>query len=86
MSQLTPFFWSIAACPPGSYGDNCSTNCPNQYYGEYCGLKCYCGPDEKCHTLLGCISITTGKEGSNDAYLWLNNETIWNVKLFLENW
>lgn len=50
---------TCAACPPGTYGDNCSTACPNQHYGENCGLKCNCGPDEECHTLHGCRSITT---------------------------
>lgn len=50
---------TCSPCPPGTYGDNCSTECPNQHYGENCGLKCNCRPDEKCHTLHGCISITT---------------------------
>lgn len=50
---------TCAPCPPGTYGDNCSTECPNEHYGENCGLKCSCGPGEKCHTLHGCISITT---------------------------
>lgn len=50
---------TCSPCPPGTYGDNCSTECPNQHYGENCGLKCNCRPDQKCHTLHGCISITT---------------------------
>nr|XP_022321688.1 uncharacterized protein LOC111123571 isoform X3 [Crassostrea virginica] len=47
------------ACPPGTYGDNCTTSCPNRHYGENCGLKCECTSDERCDPAKGCISITT---------------------------
>ncbi|XP_078326698.1 uncharacterized protein LOC111127630 [Crassostrea virginica] len=46
-------------CPPGTYGDNCTTSCPNLHYGENCGLKCECTSDERCDPAIGCVSITT---------------------------
>uniref|UniRef100_A0A8W8L3K4 Multiple epidermal growth factor-like domains 6 n=1 Tax=Magallana gigas TaxID=29159 RepID=A0A8W8L3K4_MAGGI len=58
----THFSSSVTACPPGTYGTNCFYACPNQHYGENCGRKCNCGPDEKCHIVHGCISITTTLE------------------------
>lgn len=61
------YLWSVAACPPGSYGNNCISACPNQHYGENRGLKCNCGPGEECHTLHGCISSTNGEQGSGCA-------------------
>ncbi|XP_078325044.1 uncharacterized protein LOC144622707 isoform X3 [Crassostrea virginica] len=47
------------ACPPGTYGDNCTTSCPNRHYGDNCGLKCECTSDERCDPGKGCVSITT---------------------------
>ena len=55
------------ACPPGTYGDNCTTSCPNLHYGENCGLKCECTTDERCDPAIGCVSITTGKRVRNKA-------------------
>uniref|UniRef100_K1QIS0 Multiple epidermal growth factor-like domains 6 n=1 Tax=Magallana gigas TaxID=29159 RepID=K1QIS0_MAGGI len=61
-------------CPPGTYGDNCSTACPNQHYGENCGLKCNCRPDEECHTLHGCRSITTTPISQTTTKSYLDKE------------
>lgn len=65
---------TCAACPPGTYGDNCSTACPNQHYGENCGLKCNCGPDEECHTLHGCRSIATTPISQTTTKSFLDEE------------
>ena len=61
------------ACPPGTYGDNCTTSCPNRHYGENCGLKCECTSDERCDPAKGCISITTGKHLNQNIFRILNN-------------
>ena len=54
-------------CPPGTFGDNCTTSCPNRHYGDHCGLKCECTSDERCDPVIGCVSITTGKQVRNKA-------------------
>lgn len=58
--------WSVAACPPRTYG--------NQHYGENRGHKCNCGRGEECHALHGCISIPTGEQGLGCACKWLKGK------------
>lgn len=29
-------------CPAGTFGDNCSTMCPDNYFGRFCDEECHC--------------------------------------------
>ena len=44
----------ILACPRGTYGLNCSDNCPEDWYGLLCGQKYHCSTDQYCDLVHGC--------------------------------
>ena len=38
----------------GSFGLNCSSSCPDGYYGLGCRQICNCNDREKCDPMIGC--------------------------------
>ena len=48
----------ILACPNGTFGKNCSSQCPADKYGYFCAETCDCKYYEMCSATNGCI---TGK-------------------------
>ncbi|XP_078312003.1 uncharacterized protein LOC111133886 isoform X2 [Crassostrea virginica] len=40
------------ACAPGTYGEDCSYECPRGFYGVFCTEKCSC--EENCDKVVGC--------------------------------
>ncbi|XP_056006734.1 scavenger receptor class F member 2-like [Ostrea edulis] len=54
-------------CGPGTYGENCSINCPEGWYGLFCKEKCRCFP---CNYVNGCSSDTNLREGETDFINW----------------
>lgn len=47
-------FNKFSACN-GSFGNNCSSPCPDGYYGLGCRLNCICTDTQKCDPMIGCI-------------------------------
>ncbi|XP_062604205.1 scavenger receptor class F member 2-like [Saccostrea cucullata] len=39
------------ACPPGTYGSNCTETCPHGFYGYFCKWECNC---HQCDKVSGC--------------------------------
>lgn len=55
-------FWckkSFVECEPGYVGTNCSTTCPQGYFGRRCLGLCNCSRDMYCEAARGCLCITT---------------------------
>ena len=45
----------ILACPNGTFGKNCSSQCPTDKYGYLCAETCECKYYEMCSATKGCI-------------------------------
>ena len=45
----------ILACPNGTFGKNCSSQCPADKYGYLCTETCECKYYEMCSATKGCI-------------------------------
>lgn len=45
----------FSACAPGTYGIDCSIECPKGFYGVFCKEKCSC--EENCDKVVGCAEL-----------------------------
>nr|XP_034304117.1 multiple epidermal growth factor-like domains protein 6 [Crassostrea gigas] len=57
-SCCTDYYDYFGSCLPcmGSYGPNCSSICPNGYFGHGCRHKCSCASTQWCDAVIGCSS------------------------------
>ncbi|XP_062577017.1 cell death abnormality protein 1-like [Saccostrea cucullata] len=53
-------------CDPGFRGINCSSSCPNNYFGRRCFHKCECSSFQYCDSRRGCLCNVTS-ENCTDA-------------------
>ena len=44
----------LPACV-GSWGLQCTQDCPDGFYGFGCRSKCFCHPNQTCDNIDGCI-------------------------------
>lgn len=49
-------------CPAGTFGVNCSTTSPINYFGRLCKIPCNCSDDIYCDPLKGCIPDNNGTD------------------------
>lgn len=49
----------------GSYGPNCSSICPDGYFGHGCRHKCSCASTQWCDAVIGCSNKINGKRKLN---------------------
>lgn len=59
----------------GSFGLNCSSPCPDGYYGLGCRRICNCNDTQKCDPMIGCIY----KGDHNGIHIFVVNYHVWYV-------
>lgn len=59
--SLVLWHFAVFAACMGSYGPNCSSICPNGYFGHGCRHKCSCASTQWCDAVIGCSSKINGK-------------------------
>ncbi|XP_013007681.1 scavenger receptor class F member 1 isoform X2 [Cavia porcellus] len=52
-------------CKPGFFGAQCSSSCPDQYWGPDCRETCACYPHGKCDPATGVCQCHAGRWGDN---------------------
>lgn len=55
------FFNFLIACEKGYIGRYCEIQCPSQFYGFHCQMKCNCIA-KHCDPVNGCKLSTTGMQ------------------------
>eukprot|EP00105_Crassostrea_gigas_P007774 XP_011422116.1 PREDICTED: scavenger receptor class F member 2 [Crassostrea gigas] len=58
-------------CQPcyGSYGVNCTENCPTGFFGFGCRSKCYCNATQLCNNDIGCVDVCDPCKLTNCSYV-----------------
>nr|XP_034338668.1 uncharacterized protein LOC105323934 isoform X3 [Crassostrea gigas] len=51
-------------CPAGTFGLNCSSICPKNFYGQFCQKECFCR-HQYCHPVDGCNINNFTTDGDN---------------------
>nr|XP_022297440.1 multiple epidermal growth factor-like domains protein 10 isoform X2 [Crassostrea virginica] len=69
-----PNYWkskngSCIACAAGTYGENCSDECPKGFYGLLCGKKCSC--ETNCDKVVGCPKTAGTRFHGKKLLLWI---------------
>lgn len=65
INSILRIYFSFPACPHGTYGVNCSSECPSAHNGRFCDKKCECATYHYCDPRNGCQECPPGTFGLN---------------------
>ncbi|XP_062575760.1 uncharacterized protein LOC134237637 isoform X2 [Saccostrea cucullata] len=55
-------------CEPGFYKSNCSSKCPEGFFGELCINECRCKDGHVCDHVIGCKDVSSTGKASSQGY------------------
>ena len=76
----------LPACV-GSWGLQCTRDCPDGFYGFGCRSKCFCHPNQTCDSIYGCIeNRLEGTVHFVDRKVWKTASIVWTQWNFTWTW